>query len=182
MASIVSAAATAAHSAIASLVSQIKPGAQLPAAGVKEDDPTKPFSLAGKVATGTHILVTVPAAFSPTCSNQVPGYIEKYPELEAKGVQDVWVIGVNDVFVMEAWKQKLATARSGGTLVHFIADDTGAFASALGLIFDATPLLGGPRLKRAVLIVKGGKVEDVIVEEDPSKVTVTSVDNLLSKL
>ncbi|KZT62253.1 Redoxin [Calocera cornea HHB12733] len=163
-------------------MSQVKPGAEVPVAGVKEGDPTKPFSLAEKVATGTHIIVTVPAAFSPTCSNQVPGYIEKYSELEAKGVQGIWVVGVNDVFVMEAWKQKLAAARSGGTLVHFVADDTGAFASALGLIFDATPLLGGPRLKRSALIVKGGKVQDVIVEEDPSQVTVTSVDNLLSKL
>jgi peroxiredoxin len=31
--------------------------------------------------------------------------------------------------------------------IHFIADDKAAFIGSLGLIFDATPLLGGPRSK-----------------------------------
>lgn len=35
--------------------------------------------------------------------------------------------------------------------VHFVADDKGAFTSAVGLIFDASPFLGGPRSKVDVL-------------------------------
>ena len=31
--------------------------------------------------------------------------------------------------------------------VRFLADDAGAFTAKLGLLFDATPLLGGPRSK-----------------------------------
>lgn len=31
--------------------------------------------------------------------------------------------------------------------IHFIADDKAAFVSSLGLVFDATDLLGGPRSK-----------------------------------
>jgi peroxiredoxin len=31
--------------------------------------------------------------------------------------------------------------------IHFIADDKGAFVSSVGLIFDASGLLGGPRSK-----------------------------------
>ena len=31
--------------------------------------------------------------------------------------------------------------------IHFIADDKGAFIGSLGLLFDAAPLLGGPRSK-----------------------------------
>ena len=31
--------------------------------------------------------------------------------------------------------------------VRFIADDTGAFTGALGLLFDANALLGAPRAK-----------------------------------
>ncbi len=31
--------------------------------------------------------------------------------------------------------------------IHFLADDQGEFARATGLIFDATPILGGPRSK-----------------------------------
>ena len=31
--------------------------------------------------------------------------------------------------------------------IHFIADDQGAFTGALGMLFDASPLLGAPRSK-----------------------------------
>ena len=34
-----------------------------------------------------------------------------------------------------------------GTRVRFIADDRAELTLALGMLFDATPLLGGPRSK-----------------------------------
>jgi peroxiredoxin len=49
---------------------------------------------------------------------------------------------VNDAFVVQAWKEKLGAKDSS---VHFLADDQGTFARALGLSFDATGLLGGER-------------------------------------
>jgi hypothetical protein len=45
-------------------------------------------------------------------------------------------------YISRAWKEKLS-----GEGVHFIADDTGAFTSGIGMMFDATPLLGAPRSK-----------------------------------
>ena len=41
----------------------------------------------------------MPGAFMPTCSLQAPGYIEKYDEFQAKGINEMYVITVNDVFV-----------------------------------------------------------------------------------
>ena len=43
-----------------------------------------------------------------------------------------------------AWKNQLAP---DGTKVRFIADDKADLTIALGMLFDATPLLGGPRSK-----------------------------------
>jgi len=37
--------------------------------------------------------------------------------------------------------------------IHFIADDKGAFVSSLGLIFDASPLLGNPRSKASPILI-----------------------------
>ncbi|KAF8493589.1 Redoxin-domain-containing protein [Gautieria morchelliformis] len=140
-------AADAAHAAAASVLamSQIKPGASLPDVPVKEDSPEETFSLAN--LPGKNIIVGVPGAFTPSCSSQVPGYISNYEKFTAKGVQGISVVAVNDVFVTKAWKEKLA---SNGTPVHFIADDKGAFTSAVGLLFDASPVLGGPRAKQAI--------------------------------
>lgn len=37
--------------------------------------------------------------------------------------------------------------------IHFIADDKGAFVTSLGLIFDASPLLGNPRSKASLNLI-----------------------------
>lgn len=82
-----------------------------------------------------------------------------------------------------------------------VADDSGAFASATGLVFDAQALLGGPRAKRAVIIIvrrlvpsllpfvnpfcdvqEDGKVIHVAVEEDNLQVTVSSAESALAAL
>jgi len=41
----------------------------------------------------------MPGAFMPTCSLQAPGYIEKYDEFQTKGINEIYIITVNDVFV-----------------------------------------------------------------------------------
>jgi 2-Cys peroxiredoxin 5 len=46
-------------------------------------------------------------SFSPSCSDQVPGYIKRYDEFKSKGVEDVYVVAINDMFVMQAWRKKL---------------------------------------------------------------------------
>merc|ERR1712098_1020425 len=51
------------------------------------------------------IIIGVPAAFSPTCSDShIPGYIS-HPKLKSAG--KVFVISVNDAFVMNAWGKSL---------------------------------------------------------------------------
>lgn len=50
------------------------------------------------------VLVSVPGAFTPTCTaNHVPGFINKIAELKAKGVDQVVIIACNDAWVMSAW-------------------------------------------------------------------------------
>lgn len=46
-------------------------------------------------------------SFSPSCSDQVPAYIKRYDEYKAKGVQEIYVVSINDMFVMQAWRKKL---------------------------------------------------------------------------
>lgn len=69
------------------------------------------------------IIVGVPGAFSPSCSSQAPGYVEQAQKFADKGVQGIYIIAVNDVFVTQAWKEKLNAKDS--KLVHFLADDNG---------------------------------------------------------
>ncbi|THH13370.1 hypothetical protein EUX98_g9736, partial [Antrodiella citrinella] len=123
--------------------------------------------------------VGVPGAFTSTCNAHIPGYINAYDQFKAKGINDIYVVAVNDVFVVQAWKEHLAAS---GTPIHFLSDDTGAFVGSMGLLFDPTPMLGSPRSKRFVLVVEGHEITHVAVEPDPTKVTVTGADAVLPLL
>ncbi|KAI9447120.1 Redoxin [Russula earlei] len=172
-------AAKTAHAHAAALLAsrQAKPGDKLPLKEhVKETDATTPLILA---PSGKSIFVGVPGAFTPTCSLQAPGYIERYDEFKAKGVSEIFVVTVNDTFVTKAWKEKLAPK---GTPVRFIADDQALFVSALGLVLDATTALGGPRAKRFVVIANDDTIEHVIVEENAGSLTATEASKVLELL
>lgn len=96
------------------------------------------------------LIVGVPGAFTPPCSSHVPGYVQNAEKLAGKGIKDIYVVAVNDAFTTQAWKEKLGAKESN---VHFLADDTAAFTGAVGLLFDASGLLGGPRSQRYVIVV-----------------------------
>ncbi|KAF8621701.1 hypothetical protein AX15_007562 [Amanita polypyramis BW_CC] len=178
MTSVLSTATQTAHSLAVSLLSTglVKPGSTIPSVEVKEDsaEQTIPLSLRGK-----NIIVGVPGAFTDTCTKHVPGYILNYDKFKAKGVNEIYIVAVNDVYVMKAWKKSMANE---GTPIHFIADDSGIFTSSTGTMLDASKLLGGPRSKRYVIITKDDKVESVDVEEDPSKITCTASEKILELL
>lgn len=89
----------AAHSAFATLASasQITAGAAVPDVDVKISKPDQKLNFSQ--LQGKNVIVMVPAAFSPTCSEQqVPAYIEKYDQFAAKGVKDIYILSVNDIF------------------------------------------------------------------------------------
>jgi len=184
MASVISATASAAHQAFASLASAspIKAGDNVPDVEIKINDMEDKINFSK--LPGKNILVLVPGAFSPTCSSQVPGYIDNYSALKAKGVQGVYVVSVNDMFVMNAWKDKISKDASSESAseIKYAADDTGAFASSLGLVLDAQAVFGGPRLKRAAIVIEDGKVLSVAVEKSPGQVTVSHADEILKQL
>lgn len=70
-------------------------------------------------------------------------------------------------------------ANTEGKQITFAADPTAAFAKALDLSFDATPLLGNVRSKRYALVIENGKVKSAHVEDDPTKVEKSGADTVL---
>lgn len=50
------------------------------------------------------VLVSVPGAFTPTCSvSHLPSYLSNKEKLKAQGVDQVIVIAFNDAWVQSAW-------------------------------------------------------------------------------
>ncbi|KAL7268713.1 Peroxisomal membrane associated protein 20 [Rhizina undulata] len=128
---------------------------------------------------GKIIILGVPGAFTPPCSSQVPGYIANADKFAEKGVKGIYIVAVNDIFVVNAWKKSLGEPAG---IVHFLSDSTGEFTKALGQDFDASGLLGNVRSKRYVAVVENGVVKDLQVEDAPPNITVTAADNILKSL
>lgn len=110
VAAAISSVAETAHKAVASIAAaaQIKVGDAVPDVTVKHNSPTEKLNFSK--LQGKNVIVTLPAAFSPTCSEtQAPSFIAKDEELSAKGVKTVYILSVNDIFAMKAWKKDLVS-------------------------------------------------------------------------
>jgi len=120
-----------------------------------------PVEVAKATAGKTIALFALPGAFTPTCSaKHVPGYVEKFAELQASGVDEIWCVSVNDAFVMGAWARD---QKSGGK-VRMLADGDAAFTKATGLTLDLTGRGMGLRSNRYSMLIKDGKVATLNVE------------------
>jgi peroxiredoxin len=125
------------------------------------------------------VLFAVPGAFTPTCSNNhLPGFLKNADAFKAKGVDAIAVTGVNDVFVMEAWKKSTGAAGK----IEFLADGNGDFAKALDMTMDGSGGGLGTRSKRYAMLVEDGVVKKLNIEEAPGKAEISSAENLLKQM
>ncbi len=136
-----------------------------------------PVDVAKASAGKTLALFALPGAFTPTCSaKHVPGYVEKFDELKAAGVDEIWCISVNDAFVMGAWARDQQT----GTKVRMLADGDAVFTKATGLTLDLTGKGLGLRSNRYSMLVKDGHVVTLNIE-GPGQFVVSDAATLLAQ-
>jgi len=131
-----------------------------------------------KATAGKTVAVfALPGAFTPTCSaKHVPGYVARYDELKAAGVDEVWCVSVNDAFVMGAWGRDQKTAGK----VRMMADGSAEFSKAVGLTLDLSGRGLGLRSNRYSMLVVDGVVKTLNVE-GPGEFKVSDADTLLAQ-
>jgi len=124
------------------------------------------------------VLVSVPGAFTPTCSmNHLPGYVDNVDALRNKNVDTIACMAVNDVFVMHAWGKD----RGVGDNVMMLADGNGEYAQALGLELDASGFGMGTRGQRFAIVVDDGVATHVAIEA-PGEFEVSKAEAILEAL
>ena len=124
------------------------------------------------------VLVSVPGAFTPTCSaSHLPGFLENAAAIAAKGVDSVAFVSVNDVFVMHAWGKD----QNVDGKITMLADGNGDYARALGLEMDGTAFGMGMRSKRFAIIADDGVATHVAVEA-PGQFEVSKAESVLENL
>jgi peroxiredoxin len=121
------------------------------------------------------VLFALPGAFTPTCSaKHLPGFVNHFDQIKAKGIDTVACLSVNDAFVMDAWgKQQNATDK-----VLMLADGNGDFSKAVGLTMDGTAYGMGLRASRYAMVIQDGVVRALNVEA-PGAFEVSSAEAVL---
>jgi len=155
----------------------INVGDSIPAANITviSKDGQDSVSAADYFAGKKAVLFALPGAFTPTCSEaHLPGFVVKYDDIIAKGVDLVACLSVNDSFVMKAWQN----TQNAENLV-MIADGGAALTKAMDLVLD-TADFGGTRSQRYSMIIDNGVVTHLNVEKDGFEVS--DAETALSQL
>ncbi len=137
----------------------------------------QPVSTATYFSGRKVVLVSVPGAFTPTCSAyHLPGFVENATEFTKKGIDAIACMAVNDVFVMHAWGK---SSHADG--IDMLADGNGEFSEAMGLEMDASAFGMGKRSQRFALVANDGIVTQLLVEA-PGEFRISSAESVLSVL
>lgn len=123
------------------------------------------------------VIFAVPGAFTGTCTTaHVPSFIRTKGQFDAKGVDEIICLSVNDPFVMSAWGASTGATEAGLTL---LADATSEFTKAIGMDFDAPPVGLIGRSKRYAMLVDDGKITAMNLEESPGACGISAGEGLL---
>ena len=159
----------------------VKVGDVIPSGGKLEDGNPGAKVDFKELCTGKKVvLVGVPGAFTPTCSNQhAPNIIANAEALKQKGVGEIVIMSVNDAFVMDAWSKDLKAEGK----VRCLADPQGLVTEALGLTMPLKKMLGTDRCKRFAMLIEDGVVKHLRVQdENGAKMEDTCAEPILAKL
>lgn len=123
------------------------------------------------------VIFAVPGAYTGTCTTaHVPSFIRTKKQFDAKGVDEILCLSVNDPFVMHAWGQSTGATEAGLTMV---SDAAAEFTKAIGMDFDAPPVGLFARSKRYAMLVEDGKVTVLNMEENPGACEISAGEGLL---
>lgn len=160
-------------------------------ATVAEDDalacarplPLKLDKLLEQNAGSNVLFVSVPGAFTPTCTeNHIPPYLDDLAALKAeKNILAIVVLSANDPFVLNAWgKLLLKSAKlpsSGAPLVIFASDPNAKFSADNGISLDLTGAGFGVRTGRYAFVVNADtRAVSYYGVESGSEVSVSGLD------
>jgi peroxiredoxin len=142
-------------------------------------DGLQQIDLARRLKGRRVIIFGLPGAFTPTCSSaHLPSFMRTKPQFDAKGVDEIICLSVNDPHVMRAWGETSGGAAAG---ITFLADQASEFTKAIGMEFTAPPAGFFDRSKRYSMFVEDGVVT-IFNPEIEKGCAISGGENLLDQI
>lgn len=126
------------------------------------------------------VIFALPGAYTSTCSSaHMPSFIRNADAIRAKGVDGIFCLSVNDVFVMQSWAADLGADTAG---IGMLSDSDGSYTKEIGYDFSvpATGLIG--RSKRYSMIVENGVVTTLNTEVLRGVCDISGAETILGQL
>ena len=126
------------------------------------------------------ILIGMPGAFSPTCSMMhLPSFIKSVNEFRDLGIEEIFCVLVNDVYVAKVWGESTGATKAG---IKIITDPLSILAETLDIEFTVkgTGLLR--RLQRFTAVITNNKIDRLYFEKERGVCDMTSAQNVLKDL
>ena len=122
----------------------------------------------------------MPGAFTDTCTElHIPNILKYKQKLLDLGVEEIFVIVVNDIFVVRRWGYSFDAFNQGITL---IADSSSEFSKAVGLNFSVPSIGFYDRSLRYAMISRVGVVEKFLIEKSEDEITTSGADALIEAI
>ncbi len=160
----------------------IKEGDTLPEATLLRlgDEGPEGVPVSGIVKGRKVVIFAVPGAFTPTChAAHVPSFIRTKAEFDAKGVDEIVCLAVNDPFIMKTWGEATGATEAG---ISMLSDGNAEFTKAIGMDFDGSGIGLGTRSKRYAMVVNDGVVEVLHTEDSPGVAEVSTAEAILKEI
>lgn len=134
------------------------------------------------LGNGTTVLVGMPGAFTPTCTDKhLPGFVKQSETLKGLGVERIAVVTTNDRYVNSAWNKAIEECMTTKSPLLMLSDADGDLVKAMGLVDDMGFGLG-LRSKRFVVVAESGMVRHVLVDEGSDALEATSAEAVVRLL
>ena len=122
----------------------------------------------------------MPGAFTDTCTElHIPNILKYKQKLLDLGVEEIFVIVVNDTFVVRRWGHSFDAFNQGITL---IADSSSEFSKAVGLNFSVPSIGFYDRSLRYAMMSRDGVVEKFLIEKSEDEITTSGADALIEAI
>lgn len=122
----------------------------------------------------------MPGAFTETCTElHIPNILKYKQKLLDLGVEEIFVIVVNDIFVVRRWGYSFDAFNQGITL---IADSSSEFSKAVGLNFSVPSIGFYDRSLRYAMMSRDGVVEKFLIEKSKDEITTSGADALVAAI
>ena len=140
----------------------------------------KMIDLMDKLVGRSIAIFGMPGAFTETCTElHIPNILKYKQKLLDLGVEEIFVIVVNDAFVVRRWGYSFDAFNQGITL---IADSSSEFSKAVGLNFSVPSIGFYDRSLRYAMMSRDGVVEKFLIEKSEDEITTSGADALVDAM